>query len=53
VIEFNNVSKHYVGRAALDKVSLAIGCGEFFVLVGRSGSGWGFCGRLPPNRKCC
>lgn len=23
MIEFNNVSKHYVGRAALDKVSLA------------------------------
>lgn len=39
MIEFNNVSKHYVGRAALDGVSLAIGCGEFFVLVGRSGRG--------------
>ncbi|OHR42805.1 hypothetical protein HMPREF2753_06335 [Neisseria sp. HMSC071C03] len=39
MIEFNHVSKHYAGRAALDGVSLAIGCGEFFVLVGRSGRG--------------
>lgn len=39
MIEFNHVSKHYAGRAALDGVSLAISCGEFFVLVGRSGRG--------------
>lgn len=39
LIEFKNVSKHYDGHAAVSELNLTIHQGEFFVLVGGSGSG--------------
>ena len=39
MIELDHVSKRYAGRVALDDVSLAVGAGDLFVLVGPSGSG--------------
>lgn len=39
IIEFKNVSKRYGGHAAVDNLNLSIYLGEFFVLVGSSGSG--------------
>ena len=39
MIEFKNVSKLYKEKAALRNINMTIACGEFFVLVGTSGSG--------------
>ena len=39
LIEFKNVSKRYDGHAAVSELNLTIYQGEFFVLVGGSGSG--------------
>jgi osmoprotectant transport system ATP-binding protein len=39
VIELEHVSKRYDGMVALDDISLTVGAGELFVLVGPSGSG--------------
>lgn len=39
MIEFKNISKVYGKKAALQHVSMTIESGEFFVLVGTSGSG--------------
>lgn len=39
LIEFKNVSKHYDSHAAVSELNLTIYQGEFFVLVGGSGSG--------------
>jgi osmoprotectant transport system ATP-binding protein len=39
VIELQQVSKAYAGRAVLDRLSLRIERGELLVLLGRSGSG--------------
>ena len=39
LIEFKNVSKHYDNHAAVSELNLTIYQGEFFVLVGGSGSG--------------
>lgn len=39
MIEFKNISKVYGKKAALQNVSMTIESGEFFVLVGTSGSG--------------
>ena len=39
LIEFKNVSKRYDSHAAVSKLNLTIYQGEFFVLVGGSGSG--------------
>lgn len=39
LIEFKNVSKHYDNHAAVSELNLTIHQGEFFVLVGGSGSG--------------
>lgn len=39
LIEFKNVSKHYDSLAAVSELNLTIYQGEFFVLVGGSGSG--------------
>lgn len=39
MIEFKNVSKLYKEKAALRNINMTIECGEFFVLVGTSGSG--------------
>ena len=39
LIEFKNVSKHYGDSRAVQHLNLAIYPGEFFVLVGASGSG--------------
>lgn len=39
MIEFKNISKVYGKKAALRNVSMTIESGEFFVLVGTSGSG--------------
>ena len=39
LIEFKNVSKHYDSHAAVSELNLTIYRGEFFVLVGGSGSG--------------
>ncbi|EGY52531.1 proline/glycine betaine ABC superfamily ATP binding cassette transporter, ABC protein [Neisseria shayeganii 871] len=39
MIEFRNVSKHYGGQAAVADLNLSVYEGEFFVLVGGSGSG--------------
>lgn len=39
MIEFKQVSKQYVGKAAIDDLNLTIPTDDFFVLVGPSGSG--------------
>lgn len=39
MIEFNDVSKIYDKKPALQHMSLTIETGEFFVIVGTSGSG--------------
>ena len=39
LIEFKNVSKHYDNHTAVNELNLTIYQGEFFVLVGGSGSG--------------
>ena len=39
MIEFKNVSKIYDKKPALQHMSLTIKSGEFFVIVGTSGSG--------------
>ncbi|WP_034913603.1 ABC transporter ATP-binding protein [Erwinia sp. 9145] len=39
MINFNNVSKHFAGKAAVSDLSLNIAKGEFTVLIGTSGSG--------------
>ena len=39
LIEFKNVSKRYDNHTAVNKLNLTIYQGEFFVLVGGSGSG--------------
>jgi osmoprotectant transport system ATP-binding protein len=39
MIEFQQVTKRYAGRAVIDALSLAIAQGEFAVLIGASGSG--------------
>jgi len=39
MIHFNGVSKHFAGKAAVKDLTLAIGKGEFSVLLGTSGSG--------------
>ncbi len=39
MINFQNVSKSYAGRPAIDKLSLTIERGEFVMLIGPSGSG--------------
>ena len=39
LIEFKNVSKHYGNHAAIKELNLSIYQGDFFVLVGGSGSG--------------
>lgn len=39
LIEFRNISKHYLGTVALDKVTLTIEKGEFVSIVGQSGTG--------------
>jgi putative spermidine/putrescine transport system ATP-binding protein len=38
-VEFRDVSKHYGGLVALDRINLAIASGEFITLLGPSGSG--------------
>ena len=39
MIQFNQVSKYFAGKAAVDEIDLHIAAGEFTVLVGTSGSG--------------
>jgi osmoprotectant transport system ATP-binding protein len=39
MIQFDNVSKHFGGRAAVDALTLHVQKGEFLVLIGASGSG--------------
>ena len=34
MIDLQNIGKQYGANRVLDNVSLSIGCGEFFVLVG-------------------
>ncbi|UQY45464.1 ABC transporter ATP-binding protein [Erwinia sp. PK3-005] len=39
MIQFNQVSKYFAGKAAVDNINLHIAAGEFTVLIGTSGSG--------------
>ncbi|MGQ3903446.1 ABC transporter ATP-binding protein [Mixta calida] len=39
MIQFNQVSKYFAGKAAVDEINLHIAAGEFTVLIGTSGSG--------------
>ncbi|MGD8164272.1 ABC transporter ATP-binding protein [Pantoea sp. FN0307] len=39
MIQFNQVSKYFAGKAAVDGINLHIAAGEFTVLIGTSGSG--------------
>lgn len=39
MINFNQVSKHFAGKAAVSDLTLNIAQGEFTVLIGTSGSG--------------
>ena len=39
MIQFNQVSKYFAGKAAVDAIDLHIAAGEFTVLIGTSGSG--------------
>lgn len=39
MIQFNQVSKYFAGKAAVDSIDLHIAAGEFTVLIGTSGSG--------------
>ncbi|GLR09939.1 ATP-binding protein [Mixta theicola] len=39
MIQFNQVSKYFAGKAAVDAINLHIAAGEFTVLIGTSGSG--------------
>ncbi|ORM67014.1 ATP-binding protein, partial [Mixta gaviniae] len=39
MIQFNQVSKYFAGKAAVDEIDLHIAAGEFTVLIGTSGSG--------------
>lgn len=39
MIQFNQVSKYFAGKAAVDNIDLHIADGEFTVLIGTSGSG--------------